>query len=191
MSEIIFSSFISYMESVQEISQKAGEHFALKHWSMNEVNASERLGLHQIRVLEVVSQIQDLLDPVTDKRGEWRNSRDIYQQLVARRPDQGLAETFFNSVARRVFTTIGIDNDVEIRWFGATTISRGESKAEVFSTWTRSGDSAALVDSLLSSYEINVEWEDRSRDAKLVAGRLDAFLMDSWGGLKPRSNATC
>ena len=145
MSEIIFSSFISYMDSVQEISQKAGEHFALKHWSMNEVNASERLGLHQIRVLEVVSQIQDLLDPVTDKRGEWRNSRDIYQQLVARRPDQGLAETFFNSVARRVFTTIGIDNDVEIRWFGATTISRGESKAEVFSTWTRSGDSAAGI----------------------------------------------
>ena len=129
MSEIIFSSFISYMQSVQEISQKAGEHFASKKWSMNEVNASERLGLHQIKVLEVVSQMQDLLDQVTDKRGEWRNCRDIYQQLVARRPDQGLAETFFNSVARRVFTTIGIDNDVEIRWFGATTISRGEYKA--------------------------------------------------------------
>ena len=43
MSEIIFFSFISYMESVQEISQKAGEHFASKQWSMNEVNASERL----------------------------------------------------------------------------------------------------------------------------------------------------
>ena len=184
MSEIIFSSFISYMQSVQEISQKAGQHFASKQWSMNEVNASERLSLHQIKVLEVVSQIQNLLDQVTDKRGEWRNSRDIYQQLVARRPDQGLAETFFNSVARRVFTTIGIDNDVEIRWFGATTIPRGESKAEVFSTWTRRGDSAALVDSLLSSYEMNIKWEDRSRDAKLVAGRLDSFLMNSWGGLK-------
>ena len=115
MSEIIFSSFLSYMQSVQEISQKAGQHFASKQWSMNEVNASERLGLHQIKVSEVVPQIQNLLDQVTDRRGEWRNSRDIYQQLVARRPDQGLAETFFNSVARRIFPTIGIDNNVEIR----------------------------------------------------------------------------
>ena len=140
MSEIIFSSFISYMQSVQEVSQKAGQHFALKQWSMNEINASERLNLHQLKGLEVVPRIQDLLDQVIDKRGKWRNSREIYQELVARRPDQGLAETFFNSVARRVFTTIGIDNDVEIRWFGATTIPRGESKTEVFSTWTRSGD---------------------------------------------------
>tara|TARA_Y100000590_G_scaffold244227_1_gene274501 strand:- start:5759 stop:7561 length:1803 start_codon:yes stop_codon:yes gene_type:complete len=184
ISEIIFSSFISYMQSVQEISKKAGYHFASKEWAQNEINASERLKLHNIRVLEVVSKVQVSLDQVIDKREEWRNSRDIYQQLVARRPDQGLAETFFNSVARRVFTTIGIDNDVEIRWFGATTISRGESKAEVFSTWTRNGDSAALVDSVLSSYELNIKWEDRSRDAKLVAGRLDAFLMNSWGGLK-------
>ena len=184
ISEIIFSSFISYMQSVQEISKKAGYHFASKEWAQNEINASERLKLHNIRVLEVVSKVQVSLDQVIDKREEWRNSRDIYQQLVARRPDQGLAETFFNSVARRVFTTIGIDNDVEIRWFGATTISRGESKAEVFSTWTRHGDSAALVDSVLSSYELNIKWEDRSRDAKLVAGRLDAFLMNSWGGLK-------
>ena len=184
ISEIIFSSFISYMQSVQEITKKAGDHFASKEWAQNEINASERLKLHNIRVLEVVSKVQVSLDQVIDKREEWRNSRDIYQQLVARRPDQGLAETFFNSVARRVFTTIGIDNDVEIRWFGATTISRGESKAEVFSTWTRHGDSAALVDSVLSSYELNIKWEDRSRDAKLVAGRLDAFLMNSWGGLK-------
>ena len=184
ISETIFSSFISYMQSVQQISEKAGEHFASKEWALNEINASERLQLHNIKVLEAVAEVNNSLDEVIDKREEWRNSRDIYQQLVARRPDQGLAETFFNSVARRVFTTIGIDNDVEIRWFGATTISRGESKAEVFSTWTRRGDSAALVDSILSSYELDIKWEDRSRDSKLVAGRLDAFLMSSWGGLK-------
>ena len=140
ISETIFSSFISYMQSVQQISEKAGEHFASKEWALNEINASERLQLHNIKVLEAVAEVNNSLDEVIDKREEWRNSRDIYQQLVARRPDQGLAETFFNSVARRVFTTIGIDNDVEIRWFGATTISRGESKAEVFSTWTRRGD---------------------------------------------------
>ena len=64
MSEIIFSSFISYMQSVQEVSQKAGQHFASKRWSMNEINASERLNLHQLKVLEVVPQIQDLLNQV-------------------------------------------------------------------------------------------------------------------------------
>ena len=75
------------MQSVQQISEKDGEHFASKEWALNEINASERLQLHNIKVLEAVAEVNNSLDEVIDKREEWRNSRDIYQQLVARRPD--------------------------------------------------------------------------------------------------------
>ena len=184
ISKIVLEGYLAYIQAVQEISLRASEHFSTKQWRLNEKDASERLGLHTVKVQEVVIKIQDLLDVVTDRRSEWRRSRDDYQQQIAGRPDQGLAETFFNSVARRLFTTIGVDNDVELRWLGATTLPRGESKAELFNTWERNGDSAVLVESVLSSYDLGVKWKNRTEDAKLIAGRLDAFLIQEWGGLK-------
>ena len=99
------------------------------------------------------------------------------------RSDMVLAETFFNSVARRDFTTIEVDNGVELGWFGATGVPRGEARAELFTPWSRTGDSAALIASILGSYEFGAPWIDMEGDARRVAARLDSFLLDAWDGL--------
>jgi isocitrate dehydrogenase kinase/phosphatase len=43
----------------------------------------------------------------------WTAARAQYTALVASRSDRELAETFFNSVTRRIFSTVGVDPAIE------------------------------------------------------------------------------
>jgi|TARA_B100001079_G_scaffold270759_1_gene285978 isocitrate dehydrogenase kinase/phosphatase len=180
----IHAGFVDYVAGFNLISRRARSHFERREWSLQEANAAERLNLHNERVLETVSLVKDLLGDMPDRRGEWRLARGHFKHRIAQRADMVLAETYFNSVTRRVFTTIGVDNDVELRWFGATSVPRGEATAEVFTSLTRTRDSAALITSILESYRFEAPWADLEGDARRVAARLDSFLLEAWDGLE-------
>jgi isocitrate dehydrogenase kinase/phosphatase len=183
IADTIHANFVDYVAAFRLISRRAHTHFARREWSLQEADAVKRLNLHSERVLKTVGQVKELLDGTPDRRGQWRSARNRYKRRIADRADMVLAETFFNSVTRRVFTTIGVDNDVELRWFGATSVPRGEARAELFTPWSRTGDSAALIASILGSYEFDAPWIDMEDDARRVAARLDSFLLDAWDGL--------
>ena len=183
IADTIHADFVDYIAAFRLISRRAHTHFARREWSLQEADAVKRLNLHSERVLKTVGQVKELLDGTPDRRGQWRSARNRYKRRIADRADMVLAETFFNSVTRRVFTTIGVDNDVELRWFGATSVPRGEARAELFTPWSRTGDSAALIASILGSYEFGAPWIDMEGDARRVAARLDSFLLDAWDGL--------
>ena len=183
IADTIHADFVDYIAAFRLISRRAHTHFARREWSLQEADAVKRLNLHSERVLKTVGQVKELLDGTPDRRGQWRSARNRYKRRIADRADMVLAETFFNSVTRRVFTTIGVDNDVELRWFGATSVPRGEARAELFTPWSRTGDSAALIASILGSYEFDAPWIDMEDDARRVAARLDSFLLDAWDGL--------
>ena len=184
IADTIHAGFIDYVAGFNLISRRARSHFEKREWSLQEADATERLNLHNERVLETVALVKDLLGDVPDRRGEWRLARGHFKHRIAERADMVLAETYFNSVTRRVFTTIGIDNDVELRWFGATSVPRGEASAEMFTSLTRTRDSAALITSILDSYQFDAPWVDLEGDARRVAARLDSFLLETWDGLE-------
>ncbi|MAG03188.1 MAG: bifunctional isocitrate dehydrogenase kinase/phosphatase [Acidimicrobiaceae bacterium] len=184
IADTIHAGFVDYVAGFNLISRRARSHFERREWPLQEANAGERLLLHNERVLETVAVVKALLGDMPDRRGEWRLARGHFKRRIAERADMVLAETYFNSVTRRVFTTIGVDNDVELRWFGATSVPRGEATAEMFTSVTRTRDSAAMITSILDSYQFEAPWVDLEGDARRVAARLDSFLLESWDGLE-------
>ena len=183
IADTILAGFVDYIAGFRKVSRRAGAHFTDRNWSAGGDDADRRLLMHRATVLTTVDRVRPLVDGVADRRGIWRSGRSHYKERIADRSDFGLAETFFNSVTRRVFTTIGVDNDVELRWFGATTISRGEGRAELFTTATRVRDTAAMVREILEAAVFDAPWADIDGDSRRVAARIDSFLLDEWDSL--------
>ena len=179
----ILAGFVDYIAGFRKVSRRAGAHFTDRNWSAGGDDADRRLLMHRATVLTTVDRVRPLVDGVADRRGIWRSGRSHYKERIADRSDFGLAETFFNSVTRRIFTTIGVDNDVELRWFGATTISRGEGRAELFTTATRVRDTAAMVREILEAAAFDAPWADIDGDSRRAAARIDSFLLDEWDSL--------
>ncbi|MBI00067.1 MAG: bifunctional isocitrate dehydrogenase kinase/phosphatase [Acidimicrobiaceae bacterium] len=183
IADTVLAGFVDYIASFRKVSRRAATHFTYREWAAQEDDSRQRLALHRANVMTTVERVRPLVDSVTDRRGAWRAARSHYKSRIAERSDFGLAETFFNSVTRRIFTTIGVDNDVELRWFGATTVPRGEGRAELFTTATRVRDTAAMVRQVLYAVGFEASWADLDGDARRVAARIDSFLIEEWDSL--------
>ncbi|MED5583021.1 MAG: bifunctional isocitrate dehydrogenase kinase/phosphatase [Actinomycetota bacterium] len=183
IADTVYAGYVEYIAAFQNLTRRAAANFTTRSWTSQDADAIKRLLVHTEIVQRTVAEVHPHLRTTPDRRGTWRTARTAYKRRITQRTDLELAETFFNSVTRRIFTTIGVDNDVELRWFGASTLPRGLGRSEMFETWTRTGGSAAMVQSILESYDFGVPWVDLVGDARRAGARIDAFLLDSWDTL--------
>ena len=183
IADTVYAGYVEYIAAFQNLTRRAAANFTTRSWTSQDADAIKRLLVHAEIVQRTVAEVHPHLRTTPDRRGTWRTARTAYKRRITQRTDLELAETFFNSVTRRIFTTIGVDNDVELRWFGASTLPRGLGRSEMFETWTRTGGSAAMAQSILESYDFGVPWVDLVGDARRAGARIDAFLLDSWATL--------
>ena len=61
----------------------------------------------------LTSRIRKLMGVRLPERSIWTGIKAVYASLMARSPAWEIAETFFNSLTRRVFSTAGVDQAIE------------------------------------------------------------------------------
>src|SRR5690606_41841213 len=76
-------------------------------------DARERLDLYERVARRAADSIRDLLENRTKDQMVWAGMKAVYSGLIMQRHDWELAETFFNSVTRRIFSTVGVDPRIE------------------------------------------------------------------------------
>jgi isocitrate dehydrogenase kinase/phosphatase len=76
-------------------------------------DTGERQRLYQEVIERVEAQVRRLLGRNAADKNIWPAIKACYTGFIMKRPDSELAETFFNSVTRRIFDTVGVDENVE------------------------------------------------------------------------------
>ena len=106
-------SFDEFQLRFREITARARGRFEACDWQGTQLDAGERLELYGRGVSELVEQVRELLGEGVYDHLAWREMRRVYARMIAGRRDLELAETFFNSVTRRIFSTVGVNHDIE------------------------------------------------------------------------------
>ncbi|MDH5239097.1 MAG: bifunctional isocitrate dehydrogenase kinase/phosphatase, partial [Acidimicrobiia bacterium] len=181
IAERIRDAFSNFEGEFLSITRRAQARFARREWDLFQFDARERLGLHRAVVDKAVARLEPLIPPEPRRRSFWQETRSAYAGLIAGQQGLELAETFFNSVTRRLFTTIGVDEDLEFRWFGATAFPRSELESVAVATFHDRDDLEATIGDVLDSFRLGVDFTDPTADAELVAHRLRRALNDAWG----------
>src|ERR1700736_1830622 len=104
--------------------------------------------------------------------------KPAFWELIARRSDWQLAESFFNSVTRRIFATVGVDPNIE---FVASDFSAPPSEAArpIYRTYKAPRSTAELVETILRAFSFSAPWRDLASDVDLAARRIDEYLARS------------
>ena len=129
---LLHDSFVSYHDAFLEVTHRAANRFLNREWDEHLEDNTERLGLHKKGVWNAVDAARLILAESPDEaKRQWVEARRRYVSLVGRRMDFELAETFYNSVTRRLFEVIGLDISLEFLWLGPTALpaddgTRGE-----------------------------------------------------------------
>ena len=124
----IAEHFRLYNEEFGRITRRAARNFLAEDWQAAKLDSVERIELYEVRVARCVTLAGGQLAAQRTDAALWADVKRDYAALVARRPDSDFYHTFFNSVTRDLFGTVGVNKAVE---FCATTAGRASGSVPI------------------------------------------------------------
>lgn len=169
----ILAGYENYVARFRVITSRAEVRFLQRDWVGMQADASERLGLYRDVVDEVHADIEALLGDRSEDQAIWAPIKAVFSALISDRDDWDIAETFFNSITRRVFTTVGVDQAIE---FVDTDFDTPPSRSSepVFLAIGRATSVASMVEEMLDHCPF--EFADRPGDVAAVTDRIEGRL---------------
>ncbi|HEY8258349.1 MAG TPA: bifunctional isocitrate dehydrogenase kinase/phosphatase [Gemmatimonadales bacterium] len=173
----IHAAYDEYHLGFQEITRRARDRFERHDWLGAQADATERLALYRVHLDAAVADVRDILQDAVMERTLWGAMKGLHAGGTAGRPDAEVEQTFFNSVTRRVFATVGVDDAIEYVELAPPAPAPGDAPP-LFDTYTHPEADAALVRSILDAIPWSVPYAEPQRDAGIVADLIAGALRD-------------
>jgi isocitrate dehydrogenase kinase/phosphatase len=170
--ETALEAFFDYETRFNTITLRARERFLARDWAGSFDDAAERLHFYNDVLDDLTSRIRKLMGARLPERSIWTGIKAVYSSLIARLPAWEIAETFFNSLTRRVFATAGVDQAIE---FVDTDFDAPPPSALINITKIYRGQSLPeLLRSVLTDAFDETCWGDLRETAKLASARIES-----------------
>jgi len=171
----IHAAYERYHQGFEEITRRARSRFERREWLGAQADATERLALYKVHVDGAVADVHDILQERVMERTLWAAMRTQHAFGAGARPDPEVAQTFFNSVTRRVFSTVGVDPAIEYLDPELQAPSVGPDSS-LYQSYSTSSVDAGLLRRILEAYTWSVPYAELERDAAVAAGLIGAAL---------------
>ncbi len=180
---VIHDGFTAYCHAFKQITGRAKGRFEQRDWHGRAADARERLALYTQVIDRVVADVRRLLDDRLMEKLVWASMKAVYSTLIARHEDWEIAETFFNSVTRRIFATVGVDPQIE---FVATDFDTPPTFASdpVYHVYTAGVDTAALLRAILADFAFQAPFAHLEEDVQAAAAFLNGRLSQAGAPLQ-------
>jgi len=179
----ILKAFDEYQTKFETITGRAKTRFENQDWHGMKADADERLDLYKHVVNHIVDEVRRFLNSRINDKEIWGSIKAEYFALSSALDAWELAETFFNSVTRRIFATVGSDSQIEF----VDTCTRPQHlpiRQIPYGTYIGDRSTPLLIETILDGYKHQVDYEDIQRDARLAAEKIDNRIRS--GGYSPR-----
>lgn len=171
----IYQAFDHYQTEFHAITRRAQQRFAQRDWRAMQDDATERIELYNRIVRPTVAEVRAWLGERVNVKPVWVSIKAVYSNLIAQRDDWEIAETFYNSITRRIFATVGVDPQIE---FVDTDFNAPPTPAtqRVYRTYARAATPAVLIENILDDFSLGCAYHDRARDAQLATSEIEKHL---------------
>lgn len=106
-------AFAEYERHFDEITFRARDRFLKRDWQGSFDDARERLRLYSLILGSLTNRVRELMDDRIEDRAIWSATKALYSAHVSHSLRREIAESFFNSLTRRVFATEGVNPAIE------------------------------------------------------------------------------
>lgn len=173
---VIHDQFVGFQNRFVQITQQASDRFVRRQWAQLHADTKERLQLYAAGVKRALAEIAHLSDSHAEKLKLWCAAKTAYARLIAGNHDRELAETFFNSVSRRVFNTVGVNPQIEFGHNDASPLVPSH-REPVYKTYPLADSVARVVGQIISDHD-HVGFEPKTLPAAIeqISDRIERRL---------------
>lgn len=179
--DTIHWAFDDHRQQVRAITRRVQQRFERRDWAGIRHDTVERLGLHSRSVGRVCEILREQLGDRIADRSVWPPLKEAYTATILGRDDFELAQTFFNSLTRRVFSHDGVDPSIDFAADEFPLPYRGWEMASARMYAVRRVD-AGVIRKVLEDAGLHAPFRDLAADSALAAERIRQALREQHGG---------
>jgi isocitrate dehydrogenase kinase/phosphatase len=155
----IVAAFAGYNAEFRAITRRAPERFEARDWAGSQADVVARLELYATSVNGAVADMRRRLGDSAHDTALWAAIKAEYERRIESLADPEFLKTFFSSITRRLFDTVGVDPDVEFFALDLNPL-RGANAAAVTERYVNRGSLDLLFEEILSDYRFRTPWRD-------------------------------
>jgi isocitrate dehydrogenase kinase/phosphatase len=178
--QILVDVFADYNAEFREVTQRARRRFEARDWRGSQRDAVERIELYSKYVASGVELMQRRLGAEVHERAIWSSIKRCYAEIIDPLPDAEFKKTYFCSITRKTFGTVGVDPAVEFFALDLDPLGSVVTHVET-KEYVNRGSVDLLVEELLADFRFRTPYRDMELSVKRVADELKAALGDGGG----------
>jgi len=177
-SRCIAAAFAGYNAEFRAITRRAPVRFDRRDTKGSHRDALERIDLYDRYVTRTIEAVRQQLAAGILDRDLWAAIRNDFAELIRTLPDAEFSKTFFSSITRRLFGTVGVAPEIE---FVATDLDPlgGITSAVETNTYVNYGSIPLLIEDLLGDVRFRSPWKDLDNSIAHVTTELSNYLRSS------------
>ena len=169
------AAFAGYNADFRAVTRRAQGRFEARDWQGSQQDAVERIDLYDLWVNRTVEGFREAFGEQATDRALWHALRQRFLQRSAGLPDAAFARTFFSSVSRRLFGTVGVDEGIEFAAVDLDPLEGAGGNAET-RPYPNRGDLAMLIEDVLDDLPLKCPWIDFERSVRHVLQDVRTYL---------------
>ena len=173
--QALVDAFADYNAEFRAVTQRARQRFEERDWRGSQRDAVERIGLYSKYVDGAVEIMHRMLGEDVHERAIWSSIKRRFAEIIDPLPDNEFPKTFFCSITRQTFGTVGVDPAVEFVALDLDPLGSVTTHVET-KVYVNRGSIELLVEELLADFRFRAPYRDFERSVKMVADELKASL---------------
>jgi isocitrate dehydrogenase kinase/phosphatase len=177
-------AFADYNAEYRAVTRRAPQRFELRDWRGSQRDAVERIELYDKFVNRAVDKMRAKLGEEATERAIWSSIKRRFTELIEALPDREFDKTFFNSVTRRTFGTVGVDAAVEFIALDLDHIASITTPIET-TLYVNRGSLELLFEEVLADFRFRTPYVDFDRSVRIITNEVRAQLEADAGAANP------
>ena len=165
-------AFEHYNAEFRAITRRAPLRFEARDWHASQRDAVERIELYDHYVDRTVAALRLRLGGDATDRLLWGAIKHEFERLIEALPDAEFRKTFFNSLTRRFFGTVGVSPEIEFVAPDLDPLAR-VADYDFLSSYQNRGSLLLLFEEVLSDFHCKAPWRDFDRSVQHVAAEIE------------------
>ena len=177
-------AFADYNAEFRAITRRAPLRFEARDWRGSQRDAVERIELYDKCVNRAVAHMRERLGEDATERALWSSIKRRFTELINELTDLEFDKTFFNSVTRRTFGTIGVDAAVEFVALDLDPMGSITTPIET-TVYGNRGSLELLFEEVLADFRFRTPYLDFDRSVRIITNEVRAQCEEDADASRP------
>ncbi|WP_194974320.1 bifunctional isocitrate dehydrogenase kinase/phosphatase [Aquiflexum lacus] len=172
----ISEGFETYFKNFKELTKLAPHFFKERDWNGMQLNHRKRLRLYKDQVRSTREKVSEYLGETVADFDFWHESKTKYSEIISKRKDKELAETFFNSVIRKTYPGLAINDELMFvhEGFNACEIYPVEG---LFYSYPAEWDLKTIIEKILEDFDFGVPYLNKKEDVQFLVRSIKEVIL--------------